>query len=144
MTWILNFLGSGILKAFGNSILVPVLNAVRHAQDADLEKTKAAVGADKEVALRLLEGQIETNRAKVQMAQVYMGWWVTRWLVVGFAAPCMVHFAAIMLDSTFTFCSCIPKVPPPYDGYERDIILSFFILKPVDSAVKGFTSWLHR
>jgi hypothetical protein len=52
------------------------------------------------------------------------------------------------VDSTFPFGWGIPKVPPPYDGYEREFILFFIVAKPVDSLVSGIgaalTAWLGR
>jgi phage portal protein BeeE len=56
--------------------------------------------------------------------------------------------AAVAVDSTFPLHWGIPKVPPPYDGYEREFILFFIVAKPVDSLISGvgaaLTAWLGR
>jgi hypothetical protein len=38
----------------------------------------------------------------------------------------------------------IPALPPPYDGYERDIVLSFFIVMPAMPVVGALATWLGR
>jgi len=47
------------------------------------------------------------------------------------------HFGAIVLDSTFAFGWGIAKLPPPYDGYEQAIILSFEKVARVFAAGRG-------
>ncbi len=54
--------------------------------------------------------------------------------------PCVLHFGAIVLDSTFAFGWGIAKLPAPYDGYEQAIILSYFIAQPFEKVARVFTA----
>jgi hypothetical protein len=72
--------------------------------------------------------------------QADRGWWVTSWIRPLIVYPCVIHFGAIVLDSTFHLGWNIAKLPPPYEGYEQAIILSFFIARPFEKVARVFAA----
>ena len=88
----------------------------------------------------LFTAQIEARKLQTEIIQADRGWWVTSWIRPLIVYPCVLHFGAIVLDSTFGFGWGIAKLPPPYDGYEQAIILSFFIARPFEKVARVFTA----
>ena len=111
----------------------------RRASD-DLARFQTGVAADKEVALKRVEAEIEARKLQAQIVEADRGWWVTSWIRPLIVYPCVIHFGAIVLDSTFHLGWSIAKLPPPYDGYEQAIILSFFIARPFEKVARVFTA----
>jgi hypothetical protein len=106
----------------------------------DLARFQAGVAADTQIALSQVNAQIEARKLQVQIVQADRGWWVTSWIRPLIVYPCVLHFGAIVLDSTFRLGWSIAKLPPPYDGYEQAIILSFFIARPFEKVARVFTA----
>jgi hypothetical protein len=106
----------------------------------DLARFQAGVAADTQVALSRVQAEIEARKLQAQIVRADRGWWVTSWIRPLIVYPCVVHFGAILLDSTFRFGWAIAKLPPPYDGYEQIIILSFFIARPFEKAARVFVA----
>lgn len=94
----------------------------------------------KQIILATLAKTQEDNKLRAALTPQF------QWVIYGFAVPCMIHFGLIMIDSSLPgdWHMGIPKVPAPYDTYESQIILSFFILQPVNTVAKGVLSWLHK
>lgn len=103
--------------------------------DVGLETTKA-----------LLAASVQNNGLKVAAN----GWWGAKLIILAAGLPMAAHMGAVALDTLIPpFGSWgIPKLPPPYDGYQRDIVLSFFIVLPVMQVSGGlasaFAAWLAR
>jgi hypothetical protein len=116
--------------------------------DTDLEKFKTAAGSGEALAAAVLQANLQAGAQRIAYATSLLSWWPFRLILLVLMLPPALHFAAIMLDSTFAFRWGIPKVPPPYDGYEREFILFFIVAKPVDSLIGGIgaalTAWLAR
>lgn len=106
----------------------------------DLARFQAGVAADTQIALSQVNAQIEARKLQAQIVQADRGWWVTSWIRPLIVYPCVFHFGAIVLDSTFHLGWSIAKLPPPYDGYEQAIILSFFIARPFEKVARVFTA----
>ena len=53
--------------------------------------------------------------------------------------------AAVALDTLIPpFGSWgVPRLPAPYDGYERDIVMSFFLVMPAMPLVSATATWLR-
>lgn len=148
-TWILNLLGSGILKVFGNSILIPILDRLNKKSDTDLEKVKVAVGAERDVMLAQIQANIAAYETRAQLLVAQWGRPEIRILILVIAIPAAVHFGAVMLDSVPLFGHVvgswkIPKLPTPYDTYEWIILQSFFVLAPVQVGMGALARWLNK
>lgn len=128
--------GSGTLDA----LLGRVADLLQRKASDDLARVQAAVQADAQIALSRINAEIEVRKLQAQLAQADRGWWVTAWIRPLIVYPCVIHFGAIVLDSTFRFGWGIAKLPPPYDGYEQAIILSFFIARPLEKVARVFAA----
>lgn len=96
--------------------------------------------------------QVETNRMKM----ISNGWWGAKLIILTAGWPCAIHMAAIMLDSLPFYLPLlmekahvvgswgVPKPPAPYDKYQENIVLSFFIVMPAMPIVSAAAQWLGR
>ena len=82
------------------------------------------VTGDTTVAQAQLLAYVEERKviAQERAAQHLSPW--TAWMIPTAFGLCMLHFGAIVLDSTFLFNWRVAKLPPPYDEMERYIMLS--------------------
>ena len=82
------------------------------------------VSGDTTVAQAQLLAYVEERKviAQERAAQHLSPW--TAWMIPTAFGLCMLHFGAIVLDSTFLFNWRVAKLPPPYDEMERYIVLS--------------------
>jgi len=113
--------------------------------DTNLEGFKTASGIDHQAYSAYLQAQVVTNGQK----QVANAWWGAKVIIFTAGGAASLHFSAVMLDS-MPFWGHevgswgVPKPPPPYDGYQRDILLSFFIVMPAMPIVSAVSQWLGR
>jgi len=150
--WIVSNAGGAIFKIFGDSILSPILNAWAKGKDVDLQKLQSELGSSGALAAAVVKANVEASAQQIAYASSILSWWPFRVLLFALMFFPTLHFAAIMLDSSCpqswgwhivdgkVFGGCgwgVPKVPSPYDGYEREFILFFIIAKPVDSLVSS-------
>lgn len=113
--------------------------------DTNLEGFKTAVGIDAKAYDAYLQAQIAVNGQKLAAN----AWWGAKLIILTAGWAAAIHFAAVMLDSLPFYGHAvgawgIPKPPPPYDGYQRDILLSFFIVMPAMPLVSAVSQWLGR
>ena len=130
------FLGGPIF----DKLLGGVADFLQKRASDDLARFQAGAAADTQIALSQVNAQIEARKLQAQIVEADRGWWVTSWIRPLIVYPCVIHFGAIVLDSTFHLGWSIAKVPPPYDGYEQAIILSFFIARPFEKVARVFTA----
>ncbi len=130
------WLGGGVFDA----LIGRVADLLRHRASNDLARFQTGVQADAQIALAQVTAQIEARKIQAQIMEADRGWWVTAWIRPLIVYPCVLHFGAIVLDSTFAFGWGIAKLPAPYDGYEQAIILSFFIARPFEKVARVFTA----
>ena len=123
-----------------DKLLGGVADYLRKRADNELARFQAGVAAATQIALARVTAQIEARKLQTELMQADRGWWVTSWIRPLIVYPCVLHFGAIVLDSTFGFEWGIAKLPPPYDGYEQAIILSFFIARPFEKVARVFTA----
>ena len=131
---LMGWLGGGAL----DMLLGRLSDHLRAKADADLARFQTGVAADTQIALAQVNAQIEVRKEQAKLLEADRGWWVTAWVRPLIVYPCVLHFGAIVLDSTFAFGWGIAKLPPPYDGYEQAIILSFFIARPFEKVARVF------
>ncbi len=135
-----------LLGFFGGDIFSRIVEAVagylRLKANDDLARYQAGVAADTQIALARVNAEIEARKLQAQIVAADRGWRVTAWIRPLLVYPCVLHFAAIVLDSTIPpFGSWgIAKLPAPYDLYEQAIILSFFIARPFEKAARVFSA----
>lgn len=133
---LVGWFGGGVF----DTLIGRVADYLRQKASDDLARFQTGVQADTQIALLQVNAQIEARKLQVQIMEADRGWWVTSWIRPLIVYPCVLHFGAIVLDSTFAFGWGIAKLPPPYDGYEQAIILSFFIARPFEKVARVFTA----
>lgn len=104
---------------------------------------------DAEVGIAGIEADVEFARLRKDLLVMYQGWWVTRWIVPGFAYPLILWFGAVVLDSVF--CDFYPfnsfkvaALPPPLQEWAGQIILSFFLVRTVENVFNPVRGVLGR
>lgn len=140
-------IGGIVLKLLGlfgggaiDSIISRVADHFRQKASDDLARFQTGVQADTQIALAQINTELETRRKQAEILQADRGWRVTAWIRPLLVYPCVVHFGAIVLDSTFPLGWGISKLPAPYDIYEQAIILSFFIARPFEKVARVFAA----
>jgi hypothetical protein len=120
--------------------------------DTNLEAFKTAAGIDGMAYKAYLEAQVATNGQKLAAN----AWWGAKLIILTAGWPCSIHLAAIVLDSLPFWIPLlmdqahvvgswgVPKPPAPYDEYQRQIVLSFFIITPAMPLVSAVSQWLGR
>lgn len=139
--WFLKILG-WVSGAGVSGILGMVLGHVQKLADTELAGFTAGTAADTARTVAYLNFALENNRLK--LAQ--QGWWGARAIILIAGLPASMHFAAVFLDSVIPPYGSwgIPKVPPPYDGYQWAIVQSFFLVAPAMPLASAAASWLAR
>ena len=133
---VIGWFGGGVF----DTLIGRVADYLRQKASDDLARFQTGVQADTQIALTQVNAQIEARKLQAQIMDADRGWWVTSWIRPLIVYPCVLHFGAIVFDSTFAFGWGIAKLPPPYDGYEQAIILSFFIARPFEKVARVFTA----
>jgi hypothetical protein len=121
--------------------------------NVELEGFSTGAAEDTERYMAYLAASVEMNRMK--MAQ--NSWWGAKLIIMIAGLPAAIHFGAVMLDSvpfpTLAFWEIashpvgswgIPRLPPPYDGYQWAIVQSFFLVMPAMTLVQATSQWLNR
>lgn len=140
-------LGGLVLKLMGllgggafDALLGRLADYLRAKANDDLARFQTGVQADTQIAIAQVNAQIEAHKVQAKLMEADRGWWVTAWIRPLIVYPCVLHFGAIVIDSTFRLGWGIAKLPQPYDGYEQAIILSFFIARPFEKVARVFAA----
>lgn len=90
--------------------------------DSAVATNQANVAGDVAVNQAALTAYIEERKvaASVREADTKSGW--TCWMLPAAFGFCLLHFGAIVLDSTFLFGWRVAALPAPYDAIEGSII----------------------
>ena len=116
--------GSLLVKLFGSGIVQAVLAYLDKRSDNTALTNGQNVTADVTVGQAQLSAYIEERKIVAQeRAAEHLSPW-TAWMIPTAFGFCMVHFGAIVLDSTFRFNWQVAKLPAPYDAMENAIVLS--------------------
>ncbi len=129
---LMGFVGGGAFDA----LLGRLADYLRAKANDDLVRFQTGVAADTQIAIAQVTAQIEARKEQAKLLDADRGWWVTAWVRPLIVYPCVIHFGAIVIDSTFLLGWGIAKLPPPYYGYEQAIILSFFIARPFEKVAR--------
>jgi hypothetical protein len=142
----------GLLKFAGGDVFGRIIGALadyfKVRANAELAQYQTGVAADTQIALARINAEIEIRKSQAEMLAADRGWRVTAWIRPLLVYPCILHFAAIVLDSTPFWTPLgahivgswsIAPLPAPYDGYEQTIILSFFIARPFEKVARVFS-----
>lgn len=131
--------------------------------DTNLEGFKTAAGIDAAAYQSWLNAVVAVNGQKLAAN----AWWGAKLIIFTAGWAASLQFAAVMLDSfPFPYLWAatteawsipypyigthvvgswgVPKPPAPYDSYQRDILLSFFIVMPAMPIVSAAAQWLGR
>lgn len=79
---------------------------------------------------------IAAINAGQQTSHDEMAWPETRYMVAATIFFAVVHFAAVVVDTVFLHCRCIPALPAPMDQWEGTILLAPFAAAGVLGVVK--------
>jgi hypothetical protein len=133
-----------LLKFVGGDALKTVVGAVagyfQTRANTDLAQYQTGVAADTQVALARINAEIELSKQQAAMLAADRGWWVTAWIRPLVAYPLVVHFGAVVVDTTFRLDLNVPPLPGEFSGYEHDIILSFFIVRSLEKVARVFST----
>jgi hypothetical protein len=132
----------GLLLGFLPGFASSVLNYLDKRADRELRGFEIGATIDREGRRDYLAALVEVNKIKVAAS----GWWGAKVIILLSGLPASCHMAAVFLDTLIPpFGSWgIPALPSPYDGYERDIVLSFFIIMPAMPVMGALATWLGR
>lgn len=120
LSWVTSLISGPLLKG--------ALSYFESKANSEIQKTKT----EGEVAVALINAELEARKVQKEIILAEQGWWVTAWIRPLICYPFILHVGAIALDSTFKFGWGIPKLPTPYDQMEWTIILSYFIARPIE------------
>ncbi|KAB7788072.1 hypothetical protein [Methylorubrum populi] len=134
---IFGWLGSGLVAAFGNSVLQPILKTIQNGQDAN-----------RSVAENTIQAEIQANNAKALIAPSFKG------LIYLTALPAIAHWAAVVADSMpwLPYFGAhvvgswrVGALPPDYVTIETIILTAFFVSSPLTTLAKaGAAAMLKR
>lgn len=99
-----------------------------------------AVAGDVAVTQAQLQAYVEERKAIAheRAAQSLSPW--TAWMIPTAFGLCMLHFGAIVLDSTFHFNWAVAKLPTPYDAMEQSIVMAMIGVAGVSATVRKIFS----
>ena len=93
------------------------------------------VTADTTIAQAQLTAYVEERKViAAERAKLSESLW-TAWMIPTAFALCIIHFGAIVLDSTCHFGWAVAKLPPPYDDLEIKIMVTVIGIKTGVTAV---------
>ena len=121
---VLAMAGSLLVKLFGSGIVQAVLAYLNKRSDNGVLTNSQNVTGDVTVAQAQLTAYVEERKVVAQeRADQHLSPW-TAWMIPTAFGLCMIHFGAIVLDSTFRFNWQVAKLPAPYDQMEWSIVMA--------------------
>jgi len=159
MGWLINLIGSGIFKIFGDTIVQPFLQAFLKSKDVDLEKFKAATPSLEHAVVAVVDANVKFAAIQSAYNLAILNWWPFRVILFALLFFPAMHFVAIMLDSTCPVVwnlhlvngksvgGCgwgIPDADPKVFDIYKQMLLFFILVKPVDTVVAGGINILSR
>lgn len=97
-----------------------------------------------QVATELIKAEIETRRAQKEILVNESGWAVSRWMRPFVFYPLALHLNLVILDSIFSFSWNVERLPSPMDQWQGAIILSFFLVKPIEGLANVLGGYFKR
>jgi len=127
---LLGHIGSGLVSAFGNSVLAPILNTVQNGQNAN-----------RDVAVQSLQAEIAANQVRAAIAPAFKG------LIYCIGLPAAAHFGAICADSMPWWLPFygwhevgawkVAGLPGDYQTIEATILTAFFVSSPLTTLARA-------
>lgn len=143
----LALLGGFLVKLLGSGIAAPVLEYFKQRDASGRDIAVAGIDADRQRDLATLQGVVEANKLKAAAQPEF------RFLIWLIALPPAAQAAAVYLDSFPWWTPWgahvvgswgVPVPPAPFDAYQREILLSFFIVAPTVQAIKTVGAAIAR
>ena len=131
---------ASLLQGLVSGVITPLFGYMNKKQDVTLAGFQAASTTDQANYMAYADYSLKLQQVKITANQ----WWGPKLLIMIIGIPTAIHFAAILLDSTFLFHWHIAKLPSPYDNYEMWVIASLFVTANVSAPVNAVSAWLHR
>lgn len=120
----LTLIGGFLVKLLGSGIVAPVLDYLNKRSDNGVLTNGQTVAGDVTVAQAQLAAYIEERKVIAQERARWSDHPLTGGMIPCAFYLCMIHYGAIVLDSTFRFNWQVAKLPAPYDSMEWTIVLS--------------------
>ena len=121
---ILTLIGGFLVKLLGSGIVAPVLAYLNKRSDNGVLTNGQNVTGDVTVAQAQLTAYVEERKVIAQeRATEHLSPW-TAWMIPTAFGLCMLHFGAIVLDSTFRFDWQVAPLPGRYADMEWAIVMA--------------------
>jgi hypothetical protein len=135
----------GLLFSVLPSLATSILGYFTKRTDAELDGFKAAVGSDSVDRRALIEAHLENNRLKAAQN----GWSGAKAIILIAGLPAALQMGAVFIDSMpfpghLVGSWNVPPVPGKYGEYQKEIVLSFFLVMPAMPIVNSVAAWLTR
>jgi len=121
---LLTLIGGFLVKLLGSGIVAPVLDYLGKRSDNGVQTNGQNVAGDVTVAQAQLTAYIEERKVIAQERARWSDHPLTGGMIPCAFYLCMIHFGAIVLDSTFRFNWQVAKLPAPYDAMEWSIVMA--------------------
>lgn len=116
--------GGFLLKLLGPGFASAVFAYLNKRSDNGVLTNGQNVTGDVTVSQAQLAAYVEERKVVAhERAEQHLSPW-TAWMIPTAFGLCMIHFGAIVLDSTFLFHWKVATLPDPYDKMENTIVLS--------------------
>ncbi|KQS85749.1 hypothetical protein ASG32_17820 [Methylobacterium sp. Leaf361] len=133
---LLTLIGGFLVKLLGSGIVAPVLAYLNKRSDNGVLTNGQNVAGDVTVAQAQLTAYVEERKVAAQeRAAQHLSPW-TAWMIPTAFGLCMIHFGAIVLDSTFRFNWQVAKLPAPYDAMEWSIVMAVIGVAGIAATVR--------
>lgn len=143
--WAILFkIGSFFSSQFVSNVMKAGLQFYHEKNNTERQEFQTATGADVETYKAHVAAVEDANHLRA----VTNTWWGAKLIILLVGVPAALHWALIMLDTTFKFgcghigCLGIGALPKPYDGYEWLILNSFFIIAPAMPVASALSTFL--
>ncbi len=129
-------IGGFLLKLFGPGFASAVVAYLNKRSDNGVLTNGQNVTGDVSVSQAQLAAYVEERKviAQERAAQHLSPW--TAWMIPTAFGLCMIHFGAIVLDSTFRFNWQVAKLPGIYAGMEWSIVASVIGINGITPTVR--------
>ena len=133
---VLAMAGSLLVKLLGSGIVAPVLAYLSKRSDNGVVTNGQNVTGDVTLGQAQLTAYVEERKVIAQeRAEQHLSPW-TAWMIPTAFGLCMIHFGAIVLDSTFRFNWQVAKLPAPYDKMEWSIVMTVIGVTGIAATVR--------
>lgn len=134
----MNLLFGWALKLITGGALSSVMDWLKTQSNNTALEHKADAEAASSILVAQVQAEIETRKAQAMIASRHDG------LVTFIGSAFAFHVWMIVLDSAFHLNWNVAALPAPMDGWEGQILLSFFIVAPTATVAKTLISKIWK